>query len=376
MDSSSHNGEVIPSSSSSSSNCDFLEGDESASIKLGLSQLPSGVTVELYQCPVCRLNAGGKEALFAVEAKLISHLNAHANAGDILRHHDANNADDDANDNVDHRQLPRPLCERPCLDETGARILCDRWFMVQLFSNETGYGKLKWRARQPMASGGGTGVADQSASPSKSTFSVTIPAATTTSAGVASAADVSPKPTLSTSLPSSLQQQQQQHQTPPQPANDDANDQDKNISLDWPHQETADHADSLWNDELSQLEKKVVEEILGGGDGGGGHASAAGAFSLLGNGFSGNDDVFGATDTASIVGPLSSVSNERRLSGNQPNLHTNNNSSSSRRASVSDTNAASTTTTSSSSSSRSDLIGTLNFPSTSRGGNSGGHYGR
>ena len=282
MDSSTHNGEVLPSSSSSShSTGDFLEGDESASIKLGLSQLPVGVTVELYQCPVCQLNAGGRETLFAVEAKLTSHLNAHANAGDILRHHFVENDDD-------NQQQQRQLCERPCLDDSGERILCDRWFMVKLFSNETGYGKLKWRARQPAPSLTGSGVTgvDASNSPTKSTFSVTIPAMTASSSS-STESSVSPKP-VQQPLATTLQQQQQQQQptlqqqTPPQPPNDDAIDQDKNISLDWPHQETAVHADSLWNDELSQLEKKVVEEILGGGDGGGGHSSSAGGFNLLG----------------------------------------------------------------------------------------------
>ena len=62
MDVSSHNGEVSPplSAADPSATPAAEDDDESASIKLGLSQLPADVTVELYQCPVCRLNNAGK----------------------------------------------------------------------------------------------------------------------------------------------------------------------------------------------------------------------------------------------------------------------------------------------------------------------------
>ena len=287
MDSSSHNGEVIPnfhpatsgcgaaaetstSASSSSSPSSFnvviadAGADESASIKLGLSQLPAGVTVELYQCPICRLNGGGRETLFAVEGKLTTHLNAHVDAGDVARHHHLEDA------GLQQKQQQKQPCQRPCLDDTGERILCDRWFMVQLFSNETGYGKLKWRARQQTtttttkmtssASSSSTSnsiVTDNNASPSKSTFSVTIPVVNPVV--VASQQNVDASTGATSSSPKQahrLQSTEQQQQ--PTSANDDINDQEKNISLDWPHPDSADHAESLWNDELSQLEKKVV----------------------------------------------------------------------------------------------------------------------
>lgn len=228
MDTSKLNGEVSPSVASmatsssataSASTSSSIEDDESASIKLGLSQLPADVTVELYQCPVCRLNDAGKETLFAVEAKLTTHLDAHVGRGDIVRHHIIGEGEDST------------PCQRPCLDESGERILCDRWFMVQLFSNGTGYGKLKWRARQAVLAAVTEGtVTAEATSPSKSTFSVTI----------------SPGPSDAKQQTVQQRQQQLQSQPPPPPLqlpssssssnSEDTNDQDKNISLDWPHQ--------------------------------------------------------------------------------------------------------------------------------------------